>query len=507
MEIGEQRTSSLKPWEAALFSPLLPEGGIGSRTAKLFSQHGAKVVIADLNEEIGQAVCKELGPQGASFIHCDVTKEDSVQNAVDAAVSKYGKLDIMFNNAGIVELPKPSIVETEKSDFERVLSINVIGVFLGTKHAARVMIPARRGSIINTSSTASRMGGITPHAYTSSKHAVVGLTINAAIELGQFGVRANCVAPHVVPTPMTTSVFKMGEEELAKRADSCSILKGISLKAEDIAEAALFLGSDESRLEGKVALITGGASGIGSCTAKLFSQHGAKVVIADLNEERGQAVCKELGPQVASFIRCDITKEDNVQNAVDATVSKYRKLDIMFNNAGIIEPLNPSIVETEKSDFERVLSTNVIGVFLGTKHAARVMIPARCGSIINTSSVASRMGGLAPHAYTSSKHAVVGLTRNAAIELGQFSIRVNCVAPYVVPTPLASSTFKMGEEEIAKRASNCSILKGVLLEAEDIALAALYLGSDESRYVNGHNLMVDGGYTLTNPTLIEALTS
>ncbi|XXG65091.1 hypothetical protein AAC387_Pa05g2882 [Persea americana] len=234
-------------------------GGIGSRTAKLFSQHGAKVVIADLNEEIGQAVCKELGPQGASFIHCDVTKEDSVQNAVDAAVSKYGKLDIMFNNAGIVELPKPSIVETEKSDFERVLSINVIGVFLGTKHAARVMIPARRGSIINTSSTASRMGGITPHAYTSSKHAVVGLTINAAIELGQFGVRANCVAPHVVPTPMTTSVFKMGEEELAKRADSCSILKGISLKAEDIAEAALFLGSDESRyVNGHNLIVDGG---------------------------------------------------------------------------------------------------------------------------------------------------------------------------------------------------------------------------------------------------------
>ncbi|RWR82295.1 Short-chain dehydrogenase/reductase SDR [Cinnamomum micranthum f. kanehirae] len=261
------------------------------------------------------------------------------------------------------------------------------------------------------------------------------------------------------------------------------------------------------RLEGKVALITGGASGIGSCTAKLFSQHGAKVVIADLNEEMGQAVCKELGPQVASFIHCDVTKEDHVQNAVDATASKHGKLDIMFNNAGITDAFKPSIVESDKSDFERVLSTNVIGVFLGTKHAARVMMPTRCGSIINTSSVASRMGGLAPHAYTSSKHAVVGLTRNAAIELGQFGIRVNCVAPYLVPTPLACSTFKMGKEEIAKRASVGSILKGVLLEAQDIAQAVLYLGSDESRYVNGHNLMVDGGYTLTNPTLIDALTS
>ena len=259
------------------------------------------------------------------------------------------------------------------------------------------------------------------------------------------------------------------------------------------------------RLEGKVALITGGAGGIGACTAKLFSQHGAKVVIADLNEEIGQAVCKELGPQGASFIHCDVTKEENVQNAVDATVSMHGKLDIMFNNAGIINHPKPSIVESNKSDFERVLGINVIGVFLGTKHAARVMIPTRRGSIINTSSVASIISGITPHAYTSSKHAVVGLTENAAVELGQSGIRVNCVSPYLVPSAMTSSLFKMGEEEMAKKASVCSILKGVTLEAEDIAQAALYLGSDESRYVNGHNLVVDGGYGLTNPTLLNAL--
>ncbi|XXG77339.1 hypothetical protein AAC387_Pa08g1510 [Persea americana] len=159
----------------------------------------------------------------------------------------HGKLDIMFNNAGIINHPKPSIVESNKSDFERVLGINVIGVFLGTKHAARVMIPTRRGSIINTSSLASIISGITPHAYTSSKHAVVGLTENAAVELGQSGIRVNCVSPYLVPSAMTSSLFKMGEEEMAKKASVCSILKGVTLEAEDIAQAALYLGSDESR--------------------------------------------------------------------------------------------------------------------------------------------------------------------------------------------------------------------------------------------------------------------
>ncbi|RWR82297.1 Short-chain dehydrogenase/reductase SDR [Cinnamomum micranthum f. kanehirae] len=330
----------------------------------------------------------------------------------------------------------------------------------------------------------------------------VGLTRNAAIELGQFGIRCELCCTLFGSKPLWLAPhLRWGKERFAKE-QVVSYLRPRTLHKQ-----FCNLGSDESRLEGKVALITGGAGGIGSRTAKLFSQNGAKVVIADLNEEIGQAVCKELGPQGATFIHCDVTKEDNVQNAVDATVSKYGKLDIMFNNAGIMELPKPSIVETEKSDFERVLSTNVIGVFLGTKHAARVMIPARRGSIINTSSIASIMGGITPHAYTSSKHAVVGLTTNAAIELGQFGVRVNCVAPHVVPTPMSTSLFKMGEEELAERVHSCSILKGISLKAEDIAEAALFLGSDESRYVNGHNLVVDGGYTVTNPTLIDALTS
>ncbi|XP_057455937.1 borneol dehydrogenase, mitochondrial-like [Lotus japonicus] len=248
------------------------------------------------------------------------------------------------------------------------------------------------------------------------------------------------------------------------------------------------------RLEGKVALITGGASGIGEATARLFSKHGAQVVIADIQDDLGHSVCKDL--ESASFVHCNVTKEDEVETAVNMAVSKHGKLDIMFNNAGISGNNNTSILNNTKSEFEQVFSVNVSGAFLGTKHAARVMIPARRGSIINTASTSGVIGGGAPHPYTSSKHAVVGLMRNTAVELEAYGVRVNCVSPYFVPTPMVKNFFKLGEEdEVPKFYSN---LKGADLVPEDVAEAVLYLGSDESKYVSGHNLVVDGGFTVLN---------
>lgn len=249
------------------------------------------------------------------------------------------------------------------------------------------------------------------------------------------------------------------------------------------------------RLEGKVALITGGASGIGEATVRLFSKHGAQVVIADIQDEMGHSICKDLNNSSASFVHCDTTKETDVENAVNTTVSKYGKLDIMFNNAGISGVNKTNILENKLSEFEEVIKVNLIGVFLGTKHASRVMIPARRGSIINTASVGGSIGGAAPHAYTSSKHAVLGLMRNTAVELGPYGIRVNCVSPYLVATPLAKKFLKIDDEGILAVYSN---LKGVNLVPEDVAEAALYLGSDESKYVSGHNLIVDGGFTAGN---------
>ncbi|EEF35088.1 short chain alcohol dehydrogenase, putative [Ricinus communis] len=262
------------------------------------------------------------------------------------------------------------------------------------------------------------------------------------------------------------------------------------------------------RLLGKVALVTGGSTGIGESIVRLFHKHGAKVCLVDLEDNLGQNVCESLGgePNICYF-HCDVTVEDEVQRAVEFTVDKFGTLDIMVNNAGLSGPPCPDIRYTELSDFQKVFDVNVKGTFIGMKHAARIMIPLNKGSIISLCSVASTIGGLGPHGYTGSKHAVLGLTRNVAAELGKHGIRVNCVSPYAVPTNLAlahlhederTEDAMAGFKAFARKNAN---LQGVELTADDVANSVLFLASEESRYISGENLMIDGGFTNSNHSL------
>ncbi|KAD3337112.1 hypothetical protein E3N88_32632 [Mikania micrantha] len=237
------------------------------------------------------------------------------------------------------------------------------------------------------------------------------------------------------------------------------------------------------RLEGKVALITGASSGIGESIAKLFAEHGAKIIIADIQDELGQAVCDDISPSNSIYVHCDVTNEEDVKNAIDTTITAYGKLDIMLNNAGITGPNKALITDNEKSDFERVLNVDVTG------------------SIISMASLASIVAGVTPHAYCCAKHAVVGLTKNLAAELGQFGIRVNCLSPHGIATPLTTSYTGLQAEAIENEIHMTGNLKGVMLKTDDVANAALFLASEESKYISGQNICIDGGAGIVNPAI------
>jgi NAD(P)-dependent dehydrogenase (short-subunit alcohol dehydrogenase family) len=248
------------------------------------------------------------------------------------------------------------------------------------------------------------------------------------------------------------------------------------------------------RLDGKVAVVTGGASGIGAAIVERFIGEGAQVVVADLHAPE-QGPGGPHGPS-ARFCRTDVTDEAQVAAAIDLAVSAFGRLDIMVNNAGIVGAVG-SIAETSEASFDETVDVLFKAVFLGTKHAARVMIPQGSGVIISTASTAGVIGGLGPHLYTASKHAVVGLTKSVANELGPRGIRVNSVAPGSTVTPMIAnlrSDEPEAEEQIAERLAERSLLGQAALPI-DIANGVVYLASDEARYVNGHCLVIDGGQT------------
>ncbi|XP_061355161.1 short chain aldehyde dehydrogenase 1-like [Gastrolobium bilobum] len=259
------------------------------------------------------------------------------------------------------------------------------------------------------------------------------------------------------------------------------------------------------RLQGKVALITGGARGIGEATARLFLRHGAKVIIADVQDDLGRSLCDAVHNPNISYVHCDVSNDSNVQTAVNAAVSQHGKLDILFSNAGIAGSMNPSILSLDLEDLKRVFEVNVYGAFSAAKHAAKVMIPEKKGSIIFTSSAASVTHPGTLHEYTASKHALVGLVKNLCVELGKHGIRVNCISPYAVATPLLMGGMGMDKESVEKVYSEAANLKEVVLKEEDVAEAALFLSSDESKYVSGLNLLLDGGVSVTNVSVEAAL--
>ena len=249
------------------------------------------------------------------------------------------------------------------------------------------------------------------------------------------------------------------------------------------------------RLDGKVAIISGAASGMGAATARRFAKEGAKVVIADVLEEEGRRVAAEISRAngTAEFMRLDVTNEDDWKQVVDAAVQKYGKLDILVNNAGISGSAASDMLDTDTWD--RLIAVNSRGVFLGTKHAVLAMKQRGGGSIVNLSSIAGVAGSNRTHmGYNASKGAVRTLTKSTAVQFGADGIRANSVHPGLMP-PMRTSG------RTADPAVRSKMLESVPLgragEVDEVANAVLFLASDEASYITGAELYVDGGALAT----------
>jgi NAD(P)-dependent dehydrogenase (short-subunit alcohol dehydrogenase family) len=250
------------------------------------------------------------------------------------------------------------------------------------------------------------------------------------------------------------------------------------------------------RLKDRVCLVTGAASGMGRVAAEAFCREGARVVLADLSDETGEAAAETARGEGgdARFVRCDVTREDDVRGAVAAAVERWGRLDVLYNNAGIMLEEDRSVVDTEEAAWDRTLAVNVKGIFFCCKHGIPEMIRGGGGSVINIASFVALVGCSVPQdAYTASKGAVIALTKSLAVQFGPRGVRSNAICPGPIETPLMTEWLLSDPEAKALRLARNPT--GRFGRPEDVVNAGVYLASDESTWTNGAVIVIDGGIT------------
>ena len=243
------------------------------------------------------------------------------------------------------------------------------------------------------------------------------------------------------------------------------------------------------RLEGKVAVVTGGCSGIGLATVRRFAEEGARVVIGDLDEENGARVADEVG---GTFVRTDVTDKDEVDRLFATAMEEYGSVDVAFNNAGINPTDDGSVLETSVASFQRVQDVNLRSVFLCCKHGIPHLLERGGGSVINTASFVAVMGAATSQiSYSASKGGVLSMSRELGVQFAREGVRVNALCPGPVNTPLLRELFAKDPERAARRLVHVPV--GRFAEPEEMANAVLFLASDESSFITASSFLVDGG--------------
>ena len=251
------------------------------------------------------------------------------------------------------------------------------------------------------------------------------------------------------------------------------------------------------RLDGKVTIITGGGSGMGRTAAELFAKEGARVVVADFSEASGEAAAaavRAAGGQ-ATFVKADVSNEDDARGMVQHAIARYGRVDALYNNAGVMPEADHSVIDTDVDTWDKVMAVNVRGVFLGCKYAIPQMLEQGSGSIINIASFVAILGCSVPQdAYTASKGAVLALTRSLAVQFAGRGVRSNSISPGPIETPLLMDWLL--KDEAAKQLRLNRNPSGRFGKPEEIVNVGIYLASDESKWTNGANFVVDGGISV-----------